>query len=82
MLTNARPTPARSNASASTFLKAPRPPQPPGQSPPVRRDSYSLRAVEHAYRVAVEYDTPLSPPDESRTIRYSQHLSDREIELE
>jgi hypothetical protein len=48
----------------------------------VRRDSYSLRAVEHAYRVAVEYDTPLSPPDESRTIRYSQHLSDREIELE
>jgi hypothetical protein len=41
-----------------------------------------LRAVEHAYRVAVEHDTAPSPPDTPRALRSPQHAPDREIELE
>ena len=41
-----------------------------------------LRAVEHAYRAAIERDTVLTPPELSRICRAPDHAADREIELE
>jgi hypothetical protein len=41
-----------------------------------------LRAVEHAYRVAIEHDAVSSPPDLARAFRSTEHVPDREIELE
>jgi hypothetical protein len=41
-----------------------------------------LRAVEQAYRIAIERDTVFSPPEFARTPRSSEHGADREIELE
>jgi len=41
-----------------------------------------LRAVEHAYRTANERDAAPSPPDAGRASRSSEHVPDREIELE
>ena len=40
-----------------------------------------LRAVERAYRIAVERDAPLKPHESIRASR-SQHVADREMELE
>jgi len=41
-----------------------------------------LRAVEHAYRVAVERDTTIAPPEPAKLSRSPTHETDREIELE
>jgi len=41
-----------------------------------------LRAVEQAYRTATEHDTLSRPSEPTRTLRSSEHLADREIELE
>ncbi len=41
-----------------------------------------LRAVEHAYRTAIERDTAFSPPEPTRTLRSPEHPADREIEME
>lgn len=41
-----------------------------------------LRAVEHAYRVATEHDLAPTPPDAPRAFLSSEHMPDREIELE
>ncbi|HYB46571.1 MAG TPA: hypothetical protein VED20_04320 [Streptosporangiaceae bacterium] len=41
-----------------------------------------LRAVEQAYRTATEHDTVSRPSEPTRTLRSSEHLADREIELE
>jgi hypothetical protein len=41
-----------------------------------------LRAVERAYRMAIERDTVLTPPELSRICRSPEHAADREIELE
>jgi len=40
-----------------------------------------LRAVEHAYRMAIERDA-FSPPEPTRACRTPQHGADREIELD
>jgi hypothetical protein len=41
-----------------------------------------LRAVERAYRTAIERDTTLTPPGLASAYRSSEHAVDREIELE
>ena len=41
-----------------------------------------LRAVERAYRMAIERDVMLSQPDPTRACRSPEHAADREIELE
>jgi hypothetical protein len=41
-----------------------------------------LRAVERAYRIAIERHTVARPPESTRSHRSSQHAADREIELE
>ena len=41
-----------------------------------------LRAVEHAYRMAIDRDTVLTPPEPTRPPRSHEHAADREIELE
>ena len=41
-----------------------------------------LRAVEQAYRIAIERDATLTPPELSRAGRFPDHVADREIELE
>ena len=41
-----------------------------------------LRAIEHAYRTAIERDAMPARPDDSRAIRPPEHVPDREIELE
>ena len=41
-----------------------------------------LRAVEHAYRMAIERDAVLRPPEPTRACRSPEHAADREIELE
>src|SRR5689334_22696589 len=41
-----------------------------------------LRAVEHAYRMAVEGDAAFRPPERTRACRSPGHVADREIELE
>jgi hypothetical protein len=41
-----------------------------------------LRAVEHAYRIAIERDAVFTPPEPTRACRPSEHAADREIELE
>jgi hypothetical protein len=41
-----------------------------------------LRAVEHAYRMAIERDNIHMPPEPTRTLRSTDHVADREIELE
>jgi hypothetical protein len=41
-----------------------------------------LRAVEHAYRMAIERDTEFRPPVPKGSCRPSEHAADREIELE
>ena len=42
-----------------------------------------LRAVEHAYRMAIERDAVFKPPEPTRTVRSPEHAADREeIELE
>jgi hypothetical protein len=41
-----------------------------------------LRAVEHAYRVAIERDTVFRPPEPTRTLRSPELQAGREIELE
>ena len=46
------------------------------------RVAVRLRAVEQAYRMAIERDTVLTPPELSRVCRSPDHAADREIELE
>ena len=41
-----------------------------------------LRAVEHAYRMAIERDAAFGPPEPTRAYRSPEHAPDREIELE
>jgi hypothetical protein len=41
-----------------------------------------LRAVEHAYREAIERDTVYGPPEPTRTLRSPEYRADKEIELE
>jgi hypothetical protein len=41
-----------------------------------------LRAVEHAYRMAIEGDAALEPSKPTRACRTSEHAANREIELE
>ncbi len=41
-----------------------------------------LRAVEHAYRMAIERDAAVSPPEPTRVRRAPEHAGDKEIELE
>ena len=41
-----------------------------------------LRAVEQAYRMAIEHDTELMPPEPTRACRTPENVADREIELE
>ena len=41
-----------------------------------------LRAVEHAYRTAIERDIVFTPPEPSRPSRSTEYAADREIELE
>jgi len=41
-----------------------------------------LRAVERAYRMAIERDVMFRPPEPTRTLRSPEHANDREIELE
>jgi len=41
-----------------------------------------LRAVEHAYRTAIEHDTASRPLEPTRTFRSPERQADREMELE
>ena len=41
-----------------------------------------LRAVERAYRMAIERDVAFRPPESTRTLRSPEHAADREIEME
>jgi hypothetical protein len=41
-----------------------------------------LRAVEHAYRMAIERDVAFSPPERTRACHMSEHAADNDIELE
>ena len=41
-----------------------------------------LRAVEHAYRMAIDRDAVFSAPEAIRECRSPEHAADREIELE
>jgi hypothetical protein len=41
-----------------------------------------LRAVEHAYRMAIERDSIHVPPEPTRTLRSMDHATDRQIDLE
>ena len=41
-----------------------------------------LRAVEQAYRMAIERDAVVARPEPTRPLRSSEHAADREIELE
>ena len=41
-----------------------------------------LRAVEHAYRAAVERGAAFTPPEPSAACRSPEHLADRDIEME
>jgi hypothetical protein len=41
-----------------------------------------LRAVEEAYRLAIERDAAPGPPGPAPAIRPASHMADREIELE
>ena len=41
-----------------------------------------LRVVEHAYRTAIERDSTYLPPEPTRTLRSTDHVSDMQIDLE
>jgi hypothetical protein len=41
-----------------------------------------LRAIEQAYRTAIERDAVFSPPGLTRACRSAEHTADAEIELE
>ena len=41
-----------------------------------------LRAVEHAYRIAIEREIAFTPSEPARTSRSPEYAADREIELE
>jgi len=41
-----------------------------------------LRAVEHAYRTAIDRDAVFSAPEPTKACRSLEHAADREIELE
>jgi hypothetical protein len=47
-----------------------------------KRIAARLRAVEQAYRTAVERDAEVSSPQAARTLRSSERAADREIEME
>jgi len=41
-----------------------------------------LRAVEQAYRTAIEHDTAYAPPEPTRTLRSPELQADRKIDME
>ena len=41
-----------------------------------------LRAVERAYRTAIDRDVVFRPPEPTRTLRSPEHAADREMEME
>ena len=41
-----------------------------------------LRAVEHAYRTAIDRDAGFTPPEPTRTLRPPEHAADSEMEME
>jgi hypothetical protein len=41
-----------------------------------------LRAVEHAYRTAIEREAAIGPPEPAKLLRSPTYEADREIELE
>ena len=41
-----------------------------------------LRAVEQAYRMAIDRDAVFSRPEPTRACRSPEHVADRELELE
>ena len=41
-----------------------------------------LRAVERAYRMAIDHDAVFRPPEPTRTLRSYEHATDREMEME
>ena len=41
-----------------------------------------LRAVEHAYRMAIERDAAFTPPELGKAFRSPEHVADMELELE
>ena len=41
-----------------------------------------LRAVERAYRMAIERDAGVRPPEPTTACRSPEHVADRDIELE
>ena len=41
-----------------------------------------LRAVEHAYRMAIERDATFKAPEPAKACRFPDHAADREIELD
>ena len=41
-----------------------------------------LRAVEHAYRTAIERDSTYAPPEPTRTLRSVDYVADNQIDLE
>jgi hypothetical protein len=47
-----------------------------------RRIATRLRAVEKAYRMAIERDVEVSSPQPAGTLRSSERAPDREIEME
>ena len=81
--TSARPTSARSSGPASSL--------PEGSYGRRNRQAIAaretrvaarLRAVEQAYRTAIERDTAYRPPEPTRTLRSPELQADREIEME
>jgi hypothetical protein len=51
-------------------------------SPPATRVTTRLRAVEQAYRTAIDHDTAFEPAAPTRAFRTPDHAADGEIELE
>jgi hypothetical protein len=84
MPTNEKPTSAKKNDSAKSL--------PEGSYGRCNRQAIAaretrvaarLRAVEQAYRMAIERDIVFGPPEPTTACRYPEHAADnREIELE
>ncbi len=83
MPANAKPTSAKSNATA----------RPCPKTSYGRRNRQAIaaretriaarrRAVEHAYRMAIDRDTLFRPPEPTKACHSREHAADKEIELE
>ena len=83
MPTSERPTSARSNGPAAACPKAPTAAATATPSPPARPAIASrLRAVEQAYRTAIERGTAYTPPEPTRTPRSPELQADMQIDME